>query len=420
MPQKLANEMSKSNEAKYGSRSDTQPRETQENLNKWEKYPYPRAGKKSNISHSSSFTTQTGSITQSITQSNAQIRTQSMTHRASTYDESSDEDSDEYTEEETKSFSAKSNTTKSVATKSSTSRKSIGSRGGLTITSQPKSQTSVYERRAAGKGGLSELPQQETFEENQKAIKKQKSIEKSKTTPLSLLLKATQYFCQIKYVHRPFEQGILTKKDGSLASGIGCSGCFCVVPCIYTFNKLDTRIQMFDLPKLRIFSKDGIRITVNGQVYYRILNPRDIIAARIDPPVYAKNLIKLALRKEINALNVSEIFSKEQRDKIEVNIKRTLNGSTIGAGLEIDRFFLKDTFLPEELHKTNAKHYENMRIEKTTAEIRKGEKSCTAQIKMITSKTDAKVFKNLEVVHKMYEKNPIALHLRFSGPISAS
>ena len=48
---------------------------------------------------------------------------------------------------------------------------------------------------------------------------------------------------------------------------------------------------------------------------------KDIIAARIDPPVYAKNLIKLALRKEINALNVSEIFSKDHRDKIEVNIK---------------------------------------------------------------------------------------------------
>ena len=147
MPQKLAREMSKS------------PRETQENLNKWENYPHPRAGKTSNINHSSSFTTQTGSITQSITQSNAQLRTQSMTHRASTYDESSDEDSgedsDEYTEEETKSFlvagqelvSIESNTTKSVATKSSTSRKCIDSRGGSTITSQPKSQTSVYERR---------------------------------------------------------------------------------------------------------------------------------------------------------------------------------------------------------------------------------------------------------------------------------
>ena len=94
---------------------------------------------------------------------------------------------------------------------------------------------------------------------------------------LGLLLKATQYFCQIKYVHRPFEQGILTKKDGSIATGLGCFGCFCIMPCIHTFNKLDTRIQMFDLPKLRIFSKDGIRITVNGQVYYRILNPRGMV-----------------------------------------------------------------------------------------------------------------------------------------------
>ena len=48
---------------------------------------------------------------------------------------------------------------------------------------------------------------------------------------------------------------------------------------------------------------------------------KGIITARIDPPVYAKNLTKLALRKEINALNVKEIFTIEQRDKIEAKIK---------------------------------------------------------------------------------------------------
>ena len=46
-----------------------------------------------------------------------------------------------------------------------------------------------------------------------------------------------------------------------------------------------------------------------------------IIAAKIDHQVYIKNLAKHALRKEINALNVEQIFSLEQRDKIEIGIK---------------------------------------------------------------------------------------------------
>ena len=37
---------------------------------------------------------------------------------------------------------------------------------------------------------------------------------------------------------------------------------------------------------------------------------------------------------------------------------------------------------------------------------------------MITAGADDHVFKNLEIVHKTYAQNPVAMHLRFSGPVS--
>ena len=85
------------------------------------------------------------------------------------------------------------------------------------------------------------------------------------------------YFCRIKYVQRPFEQGFFTNKAGNIAPGIGCCGCFCVMPCMHTFNKFDSRLQVFDLPKLHIYSNDGVPITINGQVHYRILNPKGMV-----------------------------------------------------------------------------------------------------------------------------------------------
>ena len=134
MPQKLANEMTKSERNTCGSLTEAQARETQTTLQKWENIvPHPRAGKKPNLSQNSSSTTQSGSITQSMTQSKSQSRTQSTINVS---------ESEEDSEEETQTLAAK-----SFTTKSSTSKKSMGSRGGLTITSQPKSQTSVYERR---------------------------------------------------------------------------------------------------------------------------------------------------------------------------------------------------------------------------------------------------------------------------------
>ena len=85
------------------------------------------------------------------------------------------------------------------------------------------------------------------------------------------------YFCRIKYVQRPFEQGFFTNKAGNITPGIGCCGCFCVMPCMHTFNKFDSRLQVFDLPKLHIYSSDGVPITINGQVHYRILNPKGMV-----------------------------------------------------------------------------------------------------------------------------------------------
>ena len=37
---------------------------------------------------------------------------------------------------------------------------------------------------------------------------------------------------------------------------------------------------------------------------------------------------------------------------------------------------------------------------------------------MITEATDEKVYKDLEIVHKTYATNPVAMHLRFSGLVS--
>ena len=98
---------------------------------------------------------------------------------------------------------------------------------------------------------------------------------------------------------------------------------------------------------------------MNGQVYYRILNARgmvlvgplsdwgrysfvirnsypcarkktkteykEIVAAKIDPLVFTKNLAKHALRKEINSLYVDQISNPGQRDEIENNIKARVN-----------------------------------------------------------------------------------------------
>ena len=69
---------------------------------------------------------------------------------------------------------------------------------------------------------------------------------------------------------------------------------------------------------LRIFFSKILRKIQESKTKHK-----EVIKARIDPQVYAKNLAKIALRKEINALKFNEIFNPEQREKIELNMKAT-------------------------------------------------------------------------------------------------
>lgn len=59
-----------------------------------------------------------------------------------------------------------------------------------------------------------------------------------------------------------------------------------------------------------------------------------------------------------------------------------MNNSTIPVGLEIDQFYLKDLFLPVETRRKNAKHYANMILLKTMADISKRQELCAAKIKV--------------------------------------
>ena len=73
--------------------------------------------------------------------------------------------------------------------------------------------------------------------------------------------------------------------------------------------------------------------------------------------------------------------------KIKLDSKRSLNNSAIQAGLEIDRFLLKDTFPPEETLQRSAENYANMKKEKVMEAIRIKEELCTAKIK-VSSKSN--------------------------------
>ena len=50
------------------------------------------------------------------------------------------------------------------------------------------------------------------------------------------------------------------------------TGWFLVLPCFDTFNKVDMRTLLFEMPEQVVCTKDRINISIDGVVYYRVSN----------------------------------------------------------------------------------------------------------------------------------------------------
>ena len=54
---------------------------------------------------------------------------------------------------------------------------------------------------------------------------------------------------------------------------VAATGCVLVYPCCDTFNKVDMRTVVFEIPEQYMCTKDAINICIDGLVYYRPSNP---------------------------------------------------------------------------------------------------------------------------------------------------
>ena len=52
-----------------------------------------------------------------------------------------------------------------------------------------------------------------------------------------------------------------------------------MLPCFDTFNKVDMRTVMFEIPEQYLCTKDAINICIDGLVYYRVENANGTVCS---------------------------------------------------------------------------------------------------------------------------------------------
>jgi regulator of protease activity HflC (stomatin/prohibitin superfamily) len=168
-----------------------------------------------------------------------------------------------------------------------------------------------------------------------------------------------------------------------------------VIPIIQNLRRVDMRIKTADIPRQEVMTKDNIPMLVNAVVYFRVVNPEDVII-KIEDYVFAvRQYTQAALRDVIG--NSEMDFVLTEREKIAESIKEIVDGETTGWGVDVESIKIQEVELPAEMKRAMAKQAEAERERRAMIIASQGELSAS---------------ENLRQAAENLSKSSGALHLR--------
>ncbi len=168
-----------------------------------------------------------------------------------------------------------------------------------------------------------------------------------------------------------------------------------LIPFIQSMRRVDMRIKTADIPRQEVMTKDNIPMLVNAVVYFKVVNPEDVII-KIEDYVFAvRQYTQAALRDVIG--NSEMDFVLTEREQIAESIKEIVDSETSGWGVDVESIKIQEVELPAEMKRAMAKQAE-------------AERERRAMI--INSQGELSASENLRQAAEELAKSSGALHLR--------
>jgi len=167
-----------------------------------------------------------------------------------------------------------------------------------------------------------------------------------------------------------WEKGIILRL-GKL-SGLKGPGLFWIVPIIDTVTIIDMRILTIDIPKQQAITKDNIPISINGVVYFKVVDAAAAII-KVQNFTYAMSqYAQAALRDVMGGMTLDEILA--ERQKIGEEIEAVVEKESTNWGLEVTAIKIQDIDMPEELKKMMSRQASAEREKRATITKAEGDK----------------------------------------------
>ncbi|MFQ6001237.1 MAG: slipin family protein [Anaerolineae bacterium] len=173
-----------------------------------------------------------------------------------------------------------------------------------------------------------------------------------------------------------YERGVIFRL-GRLVGAKG-PGLFFIIPIVDRMVKVDLRVVTLDIPSQEAITNDNVTVKVNAVVFYRVIDPENVIVEVEDYRRATWQIAQTTLRSVLGQSELDELLA--HRDKINLTIQQIIDEVTEPWGIKVSQVEVKDVELPPTMQRAMARQAEAEREKRAKVIHAEGEFSAAQRL----------------------------------------
>ncbi len=168
-----------------------------------------------------------------------------------------------------------------------------------------------------------------------------------------------------------YERGVVFRLGRVTDSPKG-PGLILLIPIVDRLVRVSLRTVTMDIPPQDIITMDNVTVRVNAVTYFRVLDPQRAILEIEDYRFATSQIAQTTLRSIIGQVSLDQLLTN--RDEINQNLQRIIDGLTDPWGVKVSLVEVKDVELPDSMRRAMAREAEAERERRAKIIHAQGEK----------------------------------------------
>jgi regulator of protease activity HflC (stomatin/prohibitin superfamily) len=175
---------------------------------------------------------------------------------------------------------------------------------------------------------------------------------------------------------KQYEEGVLFRLGRVL--GARAPGLRVIIPFADVLHRVSLRIVTMPIQSQGIITRDNVSVDVSAVAYFRVVDAVKSVVAIEDVRSAIDQIAQTTLRKVVGQHSLDQTLS--ETDKINLDIRKILDVSTVAWGVEVTLVELKDIQLPDSMKRAMARQAEAEREKRAKIINAEGESLAAAAL----------------------------------------